>query len=275
MTRAPSPRTGYPFLDEPIERGAVLALAHRGGGLHPDVVGLENTLEAFECAVGLGYRYLETDAHATSDGQLLAFHDVHLDRVTDQVGDLTQQSYAEVARALVGGREPIPRLADLLEAFPEARFNIDLKSAGAVEPMVELVLSMAVQDRVCVGSFTERIVRRFRARIRSASSVPVATSCGVVAATTLAFAPYSDRWLGLLRDTGAVFQVPHHFRGVRVVDAAFVRRAHASGRQVHVWTVDDADEMAELLDLGVDGLISDRTDVLRDVLLARGQWDAC
>jgi len=272
MTR---PRTGFPYLDEPLDRGTVLALAHRGGARHPDLHGLENTLPAFQLAVDLGYRYLETDVHATRDGQLVAFHDDQLGRLTDRTGRIRDLSYAEVATARVGGREPIPRLTDLLEAFPDARFNIDLKAPEAVDPMVELVHRMRLQDRVLVGSFTERVLRRFRARIadRSNGAARLPTSCGVATATVAKFVPGGQVLQRLLRDPGAVYQVPHHHRGVRIVDAAFVRRTHASGRHVHVWTVDDRAEMEHLLDLGVDGLITDRTDVLREVLVARGLWE--
>ena len=267
-----TPRTGFPYLDAPRARGAVLAMAHRGGARHPDCVGFENTLRAFRSAVGLGYRYLETDVHATGDGQLLAFHDDRLDRVTDQVGLVLEHRYDALAAALVGSSEPIPRLADLLEELPGARFNVDLKAPGAVEPMVELVRRMQVQDRICVGSFSEPVLRRFRLLL-GADASRVATSTGVLAVGALAFLPLGHRVARLLRDPGPVLQVPHVHRGIRVVDRALVRRAHADGRHVHVWTVDEPDEMEHLIDLGVDGLITDRTDVLKDVLVARGLWE--
>jgi glycerophosphoryl diester phosphodiesterase len=268
------PRTGFAFLDEPRERGAVVAMAHRGGALHPDVVGLENTMPAFRSAVGLGYRYLETDVHATKDGEVVAFHDTGLERVTGLPGRLTDLPYDEVAGALVGGREPIPRLVDLLEEFPDARFNIDLKSPEVVDPMVELVVRLGAQDRLCVGSFVERVLRQFRRRYAARSSVPLATSCGIVAAGLHTFVPGGHRLQRLVRDAGAVYQVPVRFRErVPVLDRGFVERAHAIGRHVHVWTVDERAEMERLLDLGVDGLITDRTDVLREVLVERGQWE--
>lgn len=271
--RTRTPRTGFPFLDRPVEEGVVLAFAHRGGTGDSELVGLENTVKAFEHAVGLGYRYLETDVRTTSDGELLAFHDECLDRVTDQSGPVVERRYADVATALVGGREPIPRMADLLEAFPDTCFNIDLKSADGVDPLVELVVRTGAQDRVCVGSFAERVLRRFRARVRARSSVPVATSCGILAAAGTAFLP-GARWVpALVRDTGAVLQVPHRFRGrVPVLDRRFVEDAHTAGRHVHAWTINDREEMELMLDLGVDGIITDRTDVLREVLVGRGSW---
>lgn len=267
-------RTGFRFLDEPVERGGILAFAHRGGAGHPDLTGLENTMYAFKHAVALGYRYLETDVHATRDGQLLAFHDAALERLTGSPGRLHDQTYADLNSMLVGGRESIPRLVDLFEAFPGARFNVDVKSAGAVDPMVDLLVRTGAHDRVCVGSFEERVLRRFRARLAARGSRPVATCCGVASAVTLLLRGPGRRMQRFLRDTGTAYQVPARRHGVRVVDRHFVANAHAIGRHVHVWTVDERAEMEHLLDLGVDGLITDRTDVLREVLVERGLWEA-
>lgn len=263
-----TPTTGFPFLDDPHRDGAVVAMAHRGGALHPGVEGLENTLVAFQSAVDQGYRYLETDVHATRDGVLLAFHDEHLDRVTDAVGRIWDLVHEEVAPARVGGREPIPLLVDLLDAFPDVRFNIDLKSPGAVEPLAELVDRTGSHDRVCVGSFTERSLRRFRRRV----SRPVATSRGVPAVAVDRFLPAGMALGRVFADPGAVYQVPVTRGRITLLDDRFVRRAHAAGRHVHAWTIDDPAEMDRLLDLGVDGLITDRPDLLRDVLRRRGQW---
>ena len=264
--------TGFAYLDEPREAGKVLALAHRGGARHPALDGLENTLTAFRHAAGLGYRYLETDVHATADGHLVAFHDDSLNRVTDRAGLIVGLPLAEVVGAVVGARlgkdERIPRLTDLLEELPDARFNIDLKAPTAAEPLADLLRRTGWHDRVCVGSFTERTLRRFRRLVDR----PVATTAGVLAVAAQAYAPYPLHVGRLLRDEGAVFQVPHRYRGRTVVDRRFVELAHASGRHVHVWTVDERAEMEHLVDLGVDGLITDRTDVCREVLVERGLW---
>jgi glycerophosphoryl diester phosphodiesterase len=261
------PRTGLPFLDAGADEGTVLAFAHRGGAKHPDVVGLENTLFAFEHAVKLGYTYLETDVHATVDGVLLAFHDAVLDRVTGGTGSIGELAYDAVARVMVADREPIPRMADLLEHFPQARFNVDLKSAAAVRLLADLLEHTGAHDRVCVGAFSERRLVEFRRLV----SRRVATSYGPVGVGLSRFAPraLAER---VLHGRGDALQVPHRLHGVTVVNRRFVERAHTGGRPVHVWTVDDAAEMEHLLDLGVDGLMTDRTDVLRDVLTARGQW---
>jgi len=262
------PLTGFPFLDAGIDQpGAVLAFAHRGGAHHPEIEGLENTLIAFEHAVALGYTYLETDVHATSEGVLLAFHDTILDRVTDRVGPIAGTSYDVLAGALIGGREPIPRMADLLEHFPRSRFNIDLKAEAAVAPLADLVERTRSHQRVCIGSFSERRLRAFRRLVTR----PVATSYGPFGVGLSRLGPRRLAEL-VLAGRGDALQVPYRLRGVRVVTERFVERAHTAGRPVHVWTVDSPSDMHALLDLGVDGLMTDRTDLLREVLIDRGQW---
>ncbi|WP_369047494.1 glycerophosphodiester phosphodiesterase [Sinomonas sp. P10A9] len=247
-----------------------MAFAHRGFSLN----GLENTLTAFRAAWDLGITHLETDVRATHDGALVAFHDDRLDRVTDRSGLLAELAWAEVAAARIAGSagasERIPLFADLAEDLPDARFNVDVKSADAVVPFAETIERMRLHDRVLVTSFSDARRRAVLARL----SRPVASSAGM--RTAAAF-----RLLGgsipaaagrrLLRDVDAL-QVPERYGAVRVVTARFVERAHAAGLQVHVWTVNAAEDMNRLLDLGVDGLVSDRTDVLRAVLEARGAW---
>ena len=265
----PSPRTGFPYLDEVLRRpGAVLAFAHRGGAYHPDIEGLENTMAAFQHAVDLGYDYLETDVHVTRDGVLLAFHDRVLDRVSDRCGEIAGLTHAEVREALIGGRERVPTLGELFDAFPAARFNIDIKSEGAVRALAAFVVERAVHDRVLVGSFSPRRLRTFR-RL-AGDRVPTSAHPGEIIAFRLSpSGRLADR---LTRGRVAALQVPHRRGRLVVATPGFVRRAHAAGKHVHVWTIDDAEEMVELLDRGVDGLMTDRTDILRSVLTERGQW---
>lgn len=259
-----SSRTGFPYLDDP---GPVIAFAHRGGAYHPEVEGLENTLAAFRHAVSLGYRHLETDVHVTRDGVLLAFHDSVLDRVTDRQGEIAALTLAEVREALVAGREAVPTLAELFDAFPDARFNIDLKSEGAVAPLAEFIAEREAWDRVLVGSFSPRRTARFRTL--TGGRVPTCATPPEIAAYRVLPRRLADL---VTRRRFQAFQVPHKRRSLTVVTPGFVRRARAAGLQVHVWTIDDAAEMNTLLDRGVDGIFTDRTDILRDVLIARGQW---
>ena len=258
--------TGYAYLDDPRRP---LAFAHRGGATHPEVIGLENTLVAFRHAASLGYTYLETDVHATRDGVLLAFHDTVLDRVSDTSGGVTDATYDEIRRVRIGGQEPIPTLAELFDALPHARFNIDLKAASAVALLARLIDDRQAHDRVLVGSFSQRRLDRFR-RLTDGR---VPTSASPLEVLAFRFLP-SGRLADLLtRRRVAALQVPHRRGPVTVTTAGLVRRAHRAGKHVHSWTVDDPDEMIVLLDRGVDGLMTDRTDILRDVLVRRGQWE--
>ncbi|MFD8937557.1 glycerophosphodiester phosphodiesterase [Streptomyces sp. NPDC059578] len=253
-----TPQPHHPYLDHP----APLAFAHRGGAAD----GLENTVTAFRRAVELGYRYLETDVHATADGKLVAFHDATLDRVTDGSGSITALPWSAVGRARVGGTEPVPLFEELLARFPEARWNVDAKSDSAVLPLLDLIRRTGAWDRVCVSSFAEARV----ARARRLGGPRLATSLGVRGVLGLRLRSY-----GLpapVRGSAVCVQVPEVQAGVRVVDHRFVRAAHARGLPVHVWTVNDPARMHALLDLGVDGIMTDHIDTLRSVLTDRGAW---
>ncbi|MGK5628157.1 glycerophosphodiester phosphodiesterase [Streptomyces sp. URMC 123] len=252
------PRPRHPFLDHP----APLAFAHRGGAAD----GLENTVAAFGRAVAAGYRYLETDVHATADGALVAFHDATLDRVTDARGRIGALPWSVVRRARVGGTEPLPLFEDLLEEFPGARWNVDVKAEAALAPLLELIAKADAWDRVCVGSFSESRV----ARAQRLAGPRLATSYGTRGVVGLRLRAYGLP--ATARRTAVAVQVPERQSGIRVVDRSFVRAAHARGLQVHVWTVNEAERMRALLDLGVDGIMTDHIDTLRTVLTDRGAW---
>jgi len=222
-------------------------------------------MPAFEHAVGLGYRYVETDVHVTADGVLLAFHDDHLDRVTDGTGSIAELDHAVVRRARIDGREPIPLLEDILGTWPELRVNIDPKHDGCVDALAEVIRRTGSIDRVCVGAFSDRRL----ARLRSMLGADLCTALGPRGVARLRGASWR---LPAGRPQAGCAQVPRSMGRVRIVDEAFLGAAHERGMQVHVWTIDDPDEMHELLDLGVDGIMTDRPGVLRDVLVARGQW---
>lgn len=255
----------HPYLDSP----GPLAFAHRGGAAD----GIENTLAAFGRAVELGYRYLETDVHLTSDGVLVAFHDSTLDRVTDARGAIADLPWSQVSRARVAGREPVATFEELLDAFPGARWNVDMKSEAAARPLVEAVRRAGAWDRVCAGSFAESRV----ARVRSLAGPRLATSLGTRGVAGLRLLSYGGRWAERLlgaavRRNAVCVQVPEASAGVRVVDRRFVEAAHRRGLQVHVWTVNDEPGMRRLLDLGVDGIMTDHIETLRTVLRETGAW---
>ncbi|MEU9368746.1 glycerophosphodiester phosphodiesterase [Streptomyces avermitilis] len=248
----------HPYLDHP----GPIAFAHRGGAAD----GLENTTVQFRRAVAAGYRYIETDVHTTSDGKLVAFHDPTLDRVTDGAGRIADLPWADVRHARVAGSEPVPLFEELLETFPGVRWNVDVKAEPALRPLLDLIERMNAWDRVCIGSFSEARV----ARAQRLAGPRLATSYGIRGVLNLRLRSWGIP--AALRRSAIAAQVPRSQSGVPVADHRFVRAAHARGLQVHVWTVNDPHQMHQLLDLGVDGIMTDHIDTLRKVLEDRGTW---
>lgn len=242
----------HTYLEWPVP----MAFAHRGGASDNP----ENTIPAFQHAVDLGFSYLETDVHATADGVLLAFHDDRLDRTTDRTGLIRELPWNEIQSARVHGKVPIATFDELIETFPKARFNIDCKHDSAVDALAAAIRRHQLFDRCCIGSFNDLRLRRLR-RVLGAS---LCTSMGSVEVT---------RWRTTGRGGGAdCAQVPTHIKQASIVTEGTVRRSHARGVPVIVWTIDEPDTMHHLLDMGVDGIMTDRPAVLRSVLEERGQW---
>ena len=250
----------YAFLDGPRP----VAMAHRGGAIEH----LENTLPAFQACVDMGYRYLETDVRVTADGVLVVFHDPTLERVTDRTGRIDTMPWSEVSTARIGGREPVLRLEDLLGAWPDVRFNLDIKAAGVLAPLVRTVRRLKVTDRICLGSFSDARI----AAARRLFGPSVCTALGPKGVAALRLSSYSPRAAGLVRIQAGVAQVPLQLGGRALVDERFITAAHARDLQVHVWTVDTEAETTAMLDLGVDGIMTDRPAMLKELLEKRGQW---
>ncbi|MFF6981727.1 glycerophosphodiester phosphodiesterase [Streptomyces sp. NPDC008343] len=251
-------RIRHPYLDHP----GPIPFAHRGGAAD----GLENTVLQFRRAVDTGYRYIETDVHTTRDGKLVAFHDATLDRVTDGAGRIADLPWGDVRQARVAGKEPVPLFEELLETFPEVRWNVDLKAEPSLHPFLDLIERTSAWDRICVGSFSEaRVIRAQRL-----AGPRLATSYGTRGVLNLRLRSWGMP--AALRRSAVAAQVPETQSGIQVVDHRFVRAAHARGLQVHVWTINDPDAMHRLLDLGVDGIMTDHIDTLRKVMEDRGVW---
>jgi glycerophosphoryl diester phosphodiesterase len=256
-----------PFLSQehPIRFG------HRGSNL----LWPQNTMVAFQWALGLGLCYLETDIHATRDGRVVAFHDDRLDRLTDGRGLVWEHDWEELCaldaafhfapergHPLRGTGVRIPLLEEVLTVLPQCLLNLDLKQADIEEPLAAELRRLGAEDRVLVGSFHDRRLARFR----RASGGRVATSAGpaeVIAALT------ACRLGRPLSGPADAYQVPEWWGPLRVVGTRFVEAAHRAGKQVHVWTVNDPADMHRLLDLGVDGIVSDRADLLARVVAER------
>jgi len=245
-----------------------LRFAHRGSR----VLWPENTMVAFQGAVDLGYRYLETDVHVSRDGVVVLFHDDSLHRLTDGRGKVWEWTW-EVLRTLDAayhfdpdGGHPlrgtgvrIPTLEEAAATLPEALFNLDLKQRGIEERLAAEIERLGLADRVLIGSFHDGRIRRFR----EASRGRVATSAGPLEVSAALTAARLGR---PVRTRADAFQVPERGGPLRVVGRRFLDAVHGGGAQVHVWTVNDPGAMWRLLDMGVDGIVTDRPDLLDEVV---------
>ena len=260
----------------PALRGVPLGFAHRGwtpaeagpGPAHA----WENTLEAFAAALALGITHLETDVQTTADGVAVVLHDPDLARTTGRAVPVRALTWAELREVRVAGAHRVPRVEELLEAFPAAVLNIDVKDAAAVRPLAAALAGARAQDRTVVASFDGRRARAVQDLVPGvARSAGMAASGGarLAAAVGRLSAPAARRLLRQAAAGADALQLPEHAGRLRVVTPRLLALAHEVGLQVHVWTVDEMSEMDRLLDLGVDGLMSDRADVLSAVLRRR------
>lgn len=242
-----------------VGTGGFRAFAHRGGSAEAP----ENSLAAFAHAVSLGYTDIETDIRGTADGVAVIHHDATLDRTTDGRGRIRDLTWAQVRRARVHGHEPILRLEEALEAFPGVRFTLDVKEAASVPAAIDALTRTQATERVVVGSFSHARLTRVR------RALPVATSASPTEVARLAMAA---RWGRSTRILARYVQVPISVGRVRLVEPRMIDAAHARGMEIHVWTIDDPSMMHDLIDRGVDGLMTDRPTILRHVLVSRGLW---
>jgi len=257
------PASSFAFLDWP----GPIAFAHQGGANEFPT----NTMKAFDGSVAMGYRYIETDLQVTSDGVLVTFHDDTLDRVTDHTGAISSLPWSVVKEARVDGTEPIPRFEDVLEAHPDIRFNIEPKSDQSVPPFIDAVQRTGTINRICCGSFSDARLKK----IRKALGPGLCTGTGNVETGRLraaSWVPIRAVAKALARTNAACTQVPPKKSVIPIVDRRFVGFAHELGLPVHVWTIDERAEINRLLDLGVDGVMTDSPSVLKDALVQRGQW---
>jgi glycerophosphoryl diester phosphodiesterase len=264
LASAPVAPPRFAFLDH----SHPIAFAHRGGALEAP----ENTWAAFTHAVELGFRYMETDVHSSRDGIVVAIHDPDLKRTSDRGGLVRDMQWRDLAGVRVAGDEPIPRLDELLSSWPDIRWNIDAKHDSVVGPLVETIRRTGAIDRVCITSFSEGRLRR----LRQALGPGVCMAMGPLHTTVMRLASISPTSLsraGVSRLAGfAAAQVPVRRGRIPLVDRRFIDTCHRAGLQVHVWTVDDAVTMDRLLELGVDGIMTDRPTALKDVLVRRKEW---
>lgn len=267
--RGARPRRPYLTHDRP------LFFAHRGGSL----LAPENTLVAFEKGVGFGADALELDIQTTSDGELVVIHDPTVDRTTNGSGPVAAFSLAELQKLDAGYRFStddgqtfpfrdqgitIPTLRDVMERFPALRINLDLKESSIAREkrLWQLIQDLRAEDRMLVasGDIHPPIVR-----FRKLCGGRVATSASAWEIRKFVFAVYG-RVARFLRPAYDALQVPESWQGTRIIFPAMLAAARWHGLDVHVWTVDDRPSMDRLLAMGVDGIMSDRPDILAEAL---------
>lgn len=257
-----------PDIFVPADRA--IGIAHRGSRL----LWPENTSVAFQGAAGFGYRRFETDVRVTADGVLLCFHDPVLSRTTNGQGLVAGTTFDQVRRLDAGYHHRIvdgfpfrnqgivvPTFAEMATMFPEAGWVVDLKAEGTEEPLADAIAEFDLSDRVIVGSFSNERIERFR-RLTAGKVATSTPPRETLRAVMVAAAPRLNKGAGVFHPTTCALQVPATWYGVPIVSPGLVSLAHAAGRLVHVWTVNGPGEATALLDLGVDGLITDRPDVL-------------
>ena len=248
-----------------------IRLAHRGSR----VLRPENTAEAFQGAIDLGYRYVETDVRISRDGVVVAFHDATLERTTNGVGAVDEWEFSDLQRLDAawwfdegngyprrGSGVQIPSLAEVFEMWPDAMFNIDLKGPGLEWAVADVIKRHGREGSTLIGSFVDHRIAKFR-RITHGG---IAVSAGP--STVLAMLAAS-RLGRTIRRPVAAYQLPFNYKSVPI-DRKLVDAIHRADAQIHTWTVNEAPDMHRLLDLGVDGIVSDRPDVLNEVLRERG-----
>ena len=246
-----------------LDNTSPIAFAHRGG----TSAAPENTLRAFDDAVTLGYRYVETDVHSTRDGRLVAFHDNDLQRTCGKSWQIEETDWSTLSTARIDGTDPIPLLEDLLTSWPDLRINIDCKSDAAMQPLIDTIRRSNCIDRICVGSFSDKRLQHLRSELGAG----LCTSMGPQEVVRLVLGSSTGIPISPSRHA-LIAQVPVRQGLIPVVTHRSIARAHRLGLQIHVWTIDDPLQIGQLLDMGVDGVMSDDTRALKDVFVARHLW---
>lgn len=258
------------YLSPKFRTGAVRVLAHRGLAAAHHTSGIdtpktieENTIEAFQLALQGGADYIESDIQVTSDGVPVLFHDDDLFRVASRAERINQLTFSQLEQISMPGGGKIPTLEKALTELPEARFNLDFKVSGAISPAVAVINQLGAQNRVLVASFSEA---RRKSAVRQITG-EVASSAGSIRVIWLFLAHQMrfDRLFGLIARPVSALQLPTKVAFMRFAKPSFIERAQKHGLEVHFWTINSAEQMSELILMGADGLVTDRTDLARQI----------
>ncbi len=246
------------YLDPPGPR----VLAHRGLALEAP----ENTLLAFAQAAAVGARYVETDVHASLDGIAVVAHDPTLRRVAARDVPVAELTMSELRRVDLGHGQGFCSLEEALDGFPDLRFNVDVKVEPAVGPTRSALERTRAASRVLLTSFSDRRRRRLG---RALPDAVTSTGRSGVVRCALAALVGSRSAMTAARSGAVALQVPERAGPLALVTPRFIAAAHRAGAEVHVWTVNDPEDMTRLLDLGVDGIVTDRADIAVPLVTAR------
>lgn len=244
------------FLEEKF-----LAFAHRGGNEFAP----ENSFRAFKSAVDIGYKYLETDVHLTKDGFLIAFHDDTLDRVTDKSGLIRDLTLSEVKKAKIAGTDEIPLLSELLNSFTDCFFNIDCKVDETVQPLINLINNKDFINRVCIGSFSQKRINF----IRKSLGKEVKTSMGPAEVILSKFLSYTSLGYNF---KSSYTSIPIRRYGINLLEEKNIKYLKSNNQKVIAWTINDEDQMKMLINIGIDGIMTDNLTLLKKVLIEENLW---
>ena len=241
----------------------IVPIAHRGASL----VATENSFESFRKAFDLGYRVIETDIHSSKDGTAYIFHDNTLERLTGENLKISDLKDVDIDSLKVNKSSIIPRLSNVFEEFPEGLFNLDAKTWEATIPITNTVKKMACSSRVCIGSFNDK---RIDAIIRELG-VETCHSMG----TSNVFKFYLGAQLGIKQNfTAQCIQLPIKQFGISLITQKILRHARKLGIKIHFWTINNSGLIQKLLELDVDGIMTDDCILLKTIMEKKHKWPA-
>ena len=238
-----------------------MAFAHRGGTEFAP----ENTYEAFSSAVSIGYKYLETDVHPNADNKLMAFHDSSVDRVTNYKGKICNFTSSELKKIKVKGKFQIPFLEDLIESFSKSFFSIDMKSDQSVKPLIKLIKSMNAVDRVCFASFSQDRLDY----VRDEFDNKCITSMGpreIIKTKISSIINFKHKIIP------KISSLPISRYRIKLLNKRHINFLKSLNIKVIAWTINDVEAINKLIDLGVDGIMTDNISVLKKILIKKNIW---
>ena len=234
--------------------------SHRGGSIEND----ENTLEAFEKSINLGYQYIETDVRHTKDNKLVIFHDADLKRICNLDVSISSLSFKELQEYKIFNKHKIPLLSEALNTWSNVYFNIEPKSEESAYLLLDELKKQKDLNRFCVGSFKSANLSIMRVGLKH----KICTSMSQDEVINF----FINRFFPFSNNNAPCLQIPMYFYGVKIVTKNLVDHVHNLGKKIHVWTINDESEMKTLIDYEVDGIMTDRPKKLKELLLERLLW---